>query len=94
MTPTEVAQFLVSEYGLTGREALFTAKLVEGKSISAAGQESSMTTGEARTALSRVLLKVAGLFPLQVTHRFQVSNPAKQWLGEALLSRGQVTRLE
>lgn len=28
MTPTEGARFLISEYGLTRREALFTPKLV------------------------------------------------------------------
>jgi hypothetical protein len=43
-----VAQFLVGDYGLRRRQALFISKLVEGKSISAASQESSMTTGEAR----------------------------------------------
>jgi hypothetical protein len=92
MTSTELAQFLISEYGLTRNEALFTTKLVEGKSISAASQESSMTTGEARTALNRVLLKVPGLFPFQVSRRFQASNLAKQGLREALLPRGQMAQ--
>ena len=92
MTPTEVAQFLISEYGLTRREALFTAKLVEGKSVIAASQESSMTAREARTALNRVLLKVPGLFPVQVGRKFQVSNLAKQGIPEAALSRSRMAQ--
>jgi len=94
MTPTEVAQFLISEYGLTRREALFAAKLVEGKSISAASHESSMTTGEARTALNRVLLKVARLFPLQVSYKFQLSNPAKRGSGKLYSPGAKLRELE
>jgi hypothetical protein len=68
---TEVVEFLVSDYGLTKREALFTCKLVEGKSVTAAGQESSIPAREVQTTLNRVLLKVTDLFPVQVNHKHQ-----------------------
>ncbi len=92
MTPTEVAQFLISEYGLTRREALFTAKLVEGKSVTAASQECSMNPPEARTTLNRVLLKVPALFPLHVSHKVQASDPARLSVEIPLLSRDQIMR--
>jgi len=66
MIPTQVAQFLISDYGLTRREALFTSKLLEGKSTMAASQESCLTQDEARTAMNRVLFKVSGPFPVRV----------------------------
>jgi hypothetical protein len=73
MIPAEVSQYLTSEYGLTRSEALFTAKLVEGKSIIVAGEECSMTLREAHTALNRVLLKIPSLFP-SCSRRYRASN--------------------
>ena len=71
---TEVVEFLVSDYGLTKREALFTCKLVEGKSVTAAGQESSTPAHEVQTTLNRVLLKITDLFPVRVNHKHQGAN--------------------
>lgn len=68
---TQVVEFLVSDYGLTKREALFTCKLVEGKSVAAAGQESSIPAREVQTMLNRVLLKITDLFPVQVNHKHE-----------------------
>jgi len=93
MSPADLSQFLIAEYGLTRREALFTAKLVEGKSMMAASQESSMTTSEARTALNRVLLKVPCTFPLQVSPKIQVSNRTKQSLREVLYPAAKLGEL-
>ena len=60
----KILGYLVSQYGLTKSEAQFTGKLVEGKSVTAAGQESFMTAREVGITLNRVLLKVTNLFPV------------------------------
>lgn len=67
----KIFEFLISQYGLTKSEARFTATLVEGKSVTSAAQENSMTATEVGTTLNRVLLKVTNLFPIPVRHKHE-----------------------
>ena len=76
MSATQVPQILISEYGLTKSEALFAAKLIEGKSVETAGHDNSMNSREAHTTLNRILFKMESLRPRQ-TRDVQAAASAK-----------------